>query len=128
MMAGLTRVGGGGFTGTASLTSVTAYGLTFGGATKLPPNFVIKTGDYVSLVQSDRYSLHRVVEDATGDANGILTLNVRPFIATSLFTTAAVANFMLPLAEFVAESESWIGDPKADDRIQVAWTAKSRIY
>lgn len=96
------------FTGTATLSAIAARSLTI---TALPDNFALKVGDYVGLVQSSRYSLHRVVGDVTGNTSGVAAaVPVVPPINTTLFTTGAAVNLERPLAEFVPDPESWSGE------------------
>ena len=96
------------FTGAATLSAIAARTMTI---TALPDDFALKVGDYVGLVQSSRYSLHRVVGDVTANASGVATaVPVVPPVNTNLFTTGAAVNLERPLAEFVPDPDTWSGD------------------
>lgn len=73
-----------------------------------PANFRLSAGDLISVTQSGRYSLHRIVETVTsnsyGNFNSSKPIRIEPAITTSLFTDGvAVANVVKPLAEFVPD-------------------------
>lgn len=73
-----------------------------------PANLRLSAGDLISVVQSGRYSLHRVVETTIASSGGNFAANnpitIEPAITTSLFTAgSAVANVIKPLAEFVPD-------------------------
>lgn len=111
----LTRaVVGGAFDGTFEITTI----LTGGGglrsvnaATLRPPaDFTLTAGDYISIVQSNRYSLHRLLNTVTSNANGNFSSAVNDdlFIEpplTSLFTAGATANVVKALGEFLPDRE-----------------------
>lgn len=105
----LTRHGGGAFTGTFGLTTVSANELRSSAATPVAPaNLKLTAGDMISVTQSGRYSLHRIVETVTATSTGTFTSSnpifIEPAITTSLFTAgSAVANVVKPLAEFVPD-------------------------
>lgn len=103
----------GAFDGTFEITAfTTAYELRSVSAAALRPpgSFVLTAGDYIGLVQSGRYSLHRVVETVTSSSgNGNFAAGnpifVEPAVNRALFTAGAVANVIRPLAEFVPDRE-----------------------
>lgn len=104
----------GAFNGTFEITAFTSvYEMRTvnPAALRLPANFTLTAGDYIGLVQSGRYSLHRIVETVTSNASGNMAggagpaLFVEPAVNTTLFTAGAVANIIRPLAEFVPDRE-----------------------
>lgn len=112
----LTRAGGGAFDGTASITSfstVRAIGLSSDGALRLPANFAVLPGDYVSIVKAgspNRYSLHRVTEAATANGSGVISaLFVSPIIKTNIFAVGDTVNFIRASGEFIPDQERWSG-------------------
>lgn len=96
---GLTRAGGGAFDGTASAWSVNAD-RDQPTLTGLPAGFVLSIGDYVmwkwTTSTEPRRSLHRVVEAATGDGAGAITVAVEPPLPT-LIPAEAVADLARPV-------------------------------
>lgn len=88
-----------------------AYSVTTSSVTaslRPPANFRLSAGDLISVVQSGRYSLHRVVETTISSLSGNFGSNnpitIEPAITTSLFTAGtAIANVIKPLAEFVPD-------------------------
>lgn len=105
----LTRHGGGAFNGTFGLTTVSANELRSSAATPAAPALLkLTAGDMISVTQSSRYSLHRIVETVTATSTGTFTssnpISIEPAITTSLFTAgSAVANIVKPVAEFVPD-------------------------
>lgn len=105
----LTRSGGGSFDGTGNITAIGNSGLasasrdtiTFGGTLKLPVGLHLIARDYISLIESGRYSLHRVLDAAqlTADGSGVLTAWIEPEVPAG-FTTAAVANLYRASGKF----------------------------
>jgi hypothetical protein len=81
--AGLNRAGGGSFDGTATSWSVnsTRDEITLNG---LPASFRLRPGDMVGLSWSSgaKRTLHRVLEDVTGNGSGVGTWQVEPGVPT----------------------------------------------
>lgn len=96
------------FVGLATCSAIAARQITI---TALPDNFVFNVGDYIGLVQSSKYSLHRVTGAVTGDTSGVAAnVPVTPPINLNVYSTSAVVNLDHPLAEFVPDPDSWSGD------------------
>ena len=115
------------FNGIAGCSAIAARTITITG---LPASHVIKRGDYISLVQSSRYSLHRVTADLTANGSGIATgVTVTPPIDTDLFSTSAVVNMAKPLGEFVPVPDSWSSEAVYRDApgIQVTFGGVSKV-
>lgn len=93
-----TKAGGGAFDGSCDVDAVTAYTITLSG---LPDAFVFVEGDFVGLVQSGRYSLHRVTADATANGSGVVTVDVVPPVNMNVFDDDATAQVEKPVAEFI---------------------------
>lgn len=111
---GLTRAGGGSFDGTADVTALTASTLSLA---TLPAGFAFGAGDMVGLVDGAYRSLHRVVTAATANGSGVVTVTVEPAIATTVFTTAATANFDSPVCIMALTEED---EPKREARRETA--------
>lgn len=94
---GLTRHGGGAFDGTATVTAISPASITVSG---LPSTFALKAGDRFGLVEDGEYCTCIVMEDATAAA-GVVTLAPDPMIRTTIFSTAASANFLRPAARML---------------------------
>lgn len=110
----LPRGGGlGAFDGRFELTAVAAYELQSVSAVALraPAGFELSAGDYISIVQSPRRSLHRVVEAVTAGASGNFTAGspilVEPAVKTAYFTAGAIADIIRPRAEFVPDQSRY---------------------
>jgi len=119
----LTRASvGGAFDGTFEITSFPdAYGIACqnAAALRLPNGFTMTEGDYIGIVQSGRYSLHRVTETISANGNGNYTIasggvRLEPFAATNIFTAGAIANVIKPLAQFIPVPGSFEGDPSVE--------------
>jgi hypothetical protein len=102
----LSRYGGGSFDGTCTVTAIGNSGVS--GATRdsisvsnLPVGLKINPGDNFGLVQSGKYSLHRVLDTAqiTASGTGTLTMWVEPEVPAG-FTTSATGNFYRASAKF----------------------------
>jgi hypothetical protein len=130
----LTRGGAlGAFNGTFEITFfASVYEMRSVNAVALrpPANFVLSLGDYIGLVQSGRYSLHRVVETVTATSAGNFAIGtgifVEPPIKTALFSAGATANIIRPLAEFIPEPASWQGEPEIGPS-PVSFSAVSKV-
>lgn len=95
---GLTIAGGATpFVGALTVDSLTSGSVT---VSQLPADFVFTEGDYIGLVENGRYGLHAILEDVTGSAGGVATVEVHPPIKTTIFTSSAVGNLDKPLGEF----------------------------
>lgn len=84
--------------GTASVTAVSAFALSFSGVAS---GMTVRPGDLVGLVQSSKYSLHTIVEQKTASGTTLSGVAVEPAINTTLFTTSATANFIAPKCEMM---------------------------
>lgn len=104
----LTRAGGGSFDGTANVTALTASTIAL---STLPASFVVKAGDMIGLTEGSRRGLYTVVDDATANGSGVVTLNVEPAVESMLFTDAATANFDKPVCVMTLTDEA---DPNRD--------------
>lgn len=71
----LMRAGGGAFDGTATLAAVAPKAVDLTG---LPAAYHAKDGDMLSFPWNNTLALHQVVEDATADGTGAVTLLVEP--------------------------------------------------
>ena len=90
----LTRHGGGAFDGTATVTTLTAQTIAL---STLPDGFALAAGDMIGLSEGAYRGLYRIVADATASGAGTVTVTVEPEVATSRFSTAAVANLASPV-------------------------------
>jgi hypothetical protein len=98
-----TRAAGGSFDGTGTLYALSAYSMTI---QTLPADLVLVAGDRVGLVQSGRYSMHRIMEDATASGLGEITITVEPRVNLSLFTTSATVQLNEPKVEMILIPDS----------------------
>lgn len=89
---GMSRAGGGSFDGTATLSAIggTLDTVTL---TALPASFVLAPGDMLSFPFSSAVgqSLHRVVENATANGSGAMTVTVEPTIPLAATTGVTVS-------------------------------------
>lgn len=113
-LGGLTRAGGGSFDGTADVTALSAYTVSLA---TLPNGFALGAGDMVGLAEGEARSLHRIVEAATANSSGVVTLTVEPAIPTPVFTAAATANFSSPVCIMALTEEA---EPTRDGRRETA--------
>lgn len=67
-------------------------------ASGAPAGFQLMVGDRVGLVESGRYGYFDVVEDATADGSGDISITVEPLVQ-DLFSTSAVVVFRRPKAK-----------------------------
>lgn len=93
-----------GWTGTATLASFSMPGAL--NLTGLPPGYVAKEGDRISLEYDDYVSLHEISADAIASAGGALSLVVEPFLPRGL-PTGALARLWRPVALFAIDWTSW---------------------
>ncbi len=108
------RQGGGAFNGDAVLQSITSSAAIV--VAGLPAGFKLSPGDYVELRMSQLVrSLHRIVENATANASGVVSLSIMFGLDTQHFTTAASVHFEKPSCVMtidpgsVAAPKSWAG-------------------
>lgn len=117
----MTRAGGSlAFDGSATVTSLAANAITLA---TLPALFGLKTGDYIGLIEAGRYGLHRLVEDAVATSGGVLVANVEPRVATTLFTTAAVATVVRASCLMVLDASSVQASRSAAARAPISFSA-----
>ncbi|MCO5966083.1 hypothetical protein [Sinorhizobium meliloti] len=109
-----TKAGGGAFNGDAVLQSITSSAAIV--VAGLPAGFKLSPGDYVELRMSQLVrSLHRIVENATANAKGVVSLSIMFGLDTQHFTTAASVHFEKPSCVMtidpgsVAAPKSWAG-------------------
>jgi hypothetical protein len=121
---GMVKATSGAFDGTAEVNALTTTSLTLTG---LPADFEVTQGDPVGLVESGKYGLYEAAADATGDADGVLTVTVQPFIATTVFTTAATANFAKALGEFRGRANS-LSNLRERARMPASFSARQVSY
>ncbi|WP_322886622.1 hypothetical protein U8C36_06740 [Sinorhizobium medicae] len=109
-----TKAGGGAFNGDAVLQSITnSRAIVVAG---LPAGFKLSPGDYVELRMSALVrSLHRIVESATANASGVVSLSIMFGLDIQHFTTAATIHFEKPSCVMtmdpgsVSAPKSWAG-------------------
>lgn len=101
--AGVDVAGGGQFSGAGNLFARTdAFNVT---VSNCPSLFKLKCGDWVGFEIDDRFSLHQIVEDATGSAGGVVSIEVFPAIPAR-FVVGAVVRFKEPVGEFLLTENS----------------------
>lgn len=102
---GLTTAGGGAFTGNAVLSAVTATTISLEG---LPAGYIATVGDRLSFAWSATRAYHEVVETATANGSGEVTVTVEPAVRLSPAPTigAAVA-LVRPTCVMMIVPESW---------------------
>jgi hypothetical protein len=102
----LTKAAGGSFAaGTGSLTAIgtTRDTITVNG---LPASFALNVGDMLSYPIGDTRALHRVMEDATGNGSGVVTLTVEPTVPLAATTSVSVL-FLKPYCHAVIDARSF---------------------
>ncbi|RVE93130.1 hypothetical protein CN172_21615 [Sinorhizobium meliloti] len=104
----------GAFNGNAVLQSITSSAAIV--VAGLPAGFKLSPCDYVELRMSQLVrSLHRIVENATANASGVVSLSIMFGLDTQHFTTAASVHFEKPSCVMtidpgsVAAPKSWAG-------------------
>ncbi|RVJ72237.1 hypothetical protein [Sinorhizobium medicae] len=109
-----TKAGGGAFNGDAVLQSITNTRAIV--VTGLPAGFKLSPGDYVELRMSALVrSLHRIVESATANASGVVSLSIMFGLDIQHITTAATIHFEKPSCVMtmdpgsVSAPKSWAG-------------------
>lgn len=114
------------FTGRCDLSSISATAV---GLNQLPANFILSRGDLLGLVQNNRYSLHRIVEDRVANGSGTTTVfQVEPPIPTAFFTTAAAVDLYRPKVEAILDDGSISGDEETAEPKPLSFSATSRAY
>lgn len=91
--------------GTADVTSLGASGAL--ALASLPANYVVSAGDYIALEEGGRYDLYQASATVTANGSGVVTVSVRPYLRTGIFTASAVARLWRPKATFVLDPASW---------------------
>lgn len=123
--AGLVQAGGSTpFTGTA--LDVTALTTTTIALALLPASFVFKVGDLIGLTEGAYVGLYEIQEDVTANGSGVATITVEPFVATNVFTAAAVGNLIKPPAIMILDHESWSA-PRNIDQQPITFKAVQKL-
>lgn len=105
--AGMTRAGGGAFGGSATTwsQSINGEGVALLQLTGLPASLVLSVGDYVGFKWDagdadpgtyGRRTIARVIEGATSNGSGVLTVAVEPPVPTGIVPGDAIAHLDLP--------------------------------
>lgn len=116
------------FTGTAGCSALAARSITITG---LPAGFLLAPGDYFGLVQSSKYSLHRITGAVTANGSGVAAaVPFTPPVSLESFTTSAVVKLDRPVAEFVPDPGLWQGDAvlRFAPGIAVTFGGVQRLY
>ena len=95
----------GAWDGMAVVSSVGLSGAL--GLTGLPASYQFKIGDRVGLEQSGKYGYYEILEDVTASGGGAATINVAPFLHTTLFNTSAVCRVWRPVCQFLIDQATW---------------------
>ena len=90
--SGTAVVGALGVSGTLSLTGC-------------PATYQFKAGDRIGIEQGSplRYGYYEVLEDATANGSGAVTVTVTPFLHTTIFTPGALARIWRPKCRLVID-------------------------
>ena len=91
--------------GTATVTALGASGAL--GLSGLPANYILTEGDYIALEESSRVDLYQASATVTANGSGAVTVSVRPYLRTGIFSASAVARLVRPKGTFVLEPGSW---------------------
>lgn len=94
-----------GWNGTATVSSLGASGAL--ALASLPAGYQVKAGDPVGLEEGGRYGYYIASADVTANGSGAVTISVRPYLHTALFTTSATARLFRPLCAFTLDDGSW---------------------
>lgn len=114
------------FTGQAALSSISANAVGLNG---LPANFILSRGDLLGLVENNRYSLHRIVEDRVANGSGATSVfQIEPPIPGGLFTIAAAVDLYRPKVEAILDDGSISGDEETAEPKPISFSATSRAY
>jgi hypothetical protein len=95
----------GSWDGTADVTSLGASGAL--ALASLPAAYVVSLGDYIALEEGGRTDLYQASATVTANGSGVVTVSVRPYLRTGIFTASAVARLWRPKANFVLDPASW---------------------
>lgn len=106
-VSSLTRAGGGAFDGTCTLTTIGASRDTIT-LTTLPASFVFSIGDMVSFPMGATQCLVRVMEAATANGSGQVTLTVEPTLPLAA-ATGVTATVVKPWCHAVVDVKSITG-------------------
>lgn len=98
----LTRVGGGAFDGSATVTALTAYTVALSG---LPAGLTFSPGDMIGLVAGAVRSLHRIGATATASVSGTATVTVEPMIPTAALADPVSAALVAPTCLMILAEE-----------------------
>ncbi|KKX25288.1 hypothetical protein [Rhizobium sp. LC145] len=94
-----------GWNGAGTVNSLGAAGaLTVSG---LPTGYQALPDDRVGIEQNGRYGYYAVLQPATANGSGVISLTVAPFLHTSYFSSGAVARLWRPMALFVIDWKTW---------------------
>lgn len=121
---GMTKAGGGSFTGAGDVDSLTSTTITISG---LPASFVLSAGDLVGLIESAARGLHRIIEAATANGSGIVTVTVEPAVKTTVFTSSATVQFERPVCIMTLEPGS-LQEPDGPGPQPVSWRGIQKVY
>jgi hypothetical protein len=111
-----------GFTGTGAIASISSPRQI--GVSGLPGAFKLTAGDYIGFERSGRYSLHRVVADATASGGGAVSVSIEPALAPQ-FTAGSLVRLNRPVGEFMLDSYS---AERRSGKKPVSFTATSRVF
>lgn len=115
------------FDGTADLSAITSETISIA---DLPPDFVFRAGDWLGLVQSGSYGLHRFQEDRTASGTGTLAdVYLSPPPLSTVFTTGTgKVNLARPKALMLLDPEPvsapWTFHPHAEP---IVFTAAQKV-
>lgn len=110
------------FAGTASISSIASVRQV--GVSGLPGGFKLTAGDYIGFERLGRYSLHRVVEDATASGGGVASVNFEPALAPH-FLVGSLVRLNRPVGEFMLDTFS---AERQAGRNPVSFSATSRVF
>lgn len=126
--AGTTTRFDGTFTVTTVNTASTLWSLS--AAAKVPANFQLCAGDWISLSQSGRTSLHRVTVNVTATSAGNFTtgneIEVEPYVRTSLFSAGAIATVIRACGEFVPDTDGLQSRQRVRPE-SISFSARSKV-
>jgi hypothetical protein len=101
-----------GWSGAGIVSSLgTAGALTISG---IPSGYQALPDDRVGIEQNSRYGYYKVLNPATANSSGVISLTVTPFPHASYFSSGAVARLWRPRALFVIDWKSWSLSETAD--------------
>lgn len=121
----LNKAGGGAFPGYGDIVSFTDVRTV--NVQHMPANLQLRAGDYISFVESSRYSLHRVSDDCLGDGGGVITIPYEPWLNTDFFDTSAKLWIYHPMGEFILKLGSTPNRARNIEAKPVSFAAVSRV-